>query len=78
MTNSLHLLRYRDLEEMQLVTSRSQLTHMVRSVAFPKGFQLSPQVRAWRASDIDEWIASRPTTQIKPRGRAKLIAAGEA
>ena len=40
---------------------------------FPPGFILSPQCRAWRAEDIERWLASRSTEQIPARGRAKEL-----
>jgi len=67
------LYRFADLEKRKIVTSRAQLAKMIERDGFPTGFILTPQTRAWRVEDIERWLASRPTEQIKPRGRAKAL-----
>ena len=67
------LYRFADLKQRQIVESCAQLKKLVERDGFPPGFILSPQIRAWRADDIERWLASRPTAQIKPRGRAKAL-----
>jgi predicted DNA-binding transcriptional regulator AlpA len=68
----LQLYRFSDLVALNILTSRAQLAKMIKCDGFPKGVLLSPQMRAWRASDVEAWLASRPT-EIKPRGRAKKL-----
>ena len=67
------LYRYADLVKLNIVNSRAQLAKMIARDGFPSGFILSPQIRAYRASDVERWLASRPTAQIKTRGRAKAL-----
>ena len=77
-THPLYLLRYADLERMQLCRSRSQLNHMMAKEGFPTGFLLSSNIRAWKQSEIEDWIASRPTGKVPLRGRAKQLVEGAA
>ena len=64
------LYRFADLVERKILTNRAQLKKMIERDGFPLGSNSTPQTRAWRAEDIERWPASRPTEQIKPRGRA--------
>jgi hypothetical protein len=34
---------------------------MQEQYGFPSGFLLGANTRAWRAADIEAWLASRPT-----------------
>jgi hypothetical protein len=67
------LYRFNDLKQRRIVESRAQLKKMVERDGFPPGFILTPQIRAWRADEIEQWLASRPTEQIEARGRAKAL-----
>ena len=50
------------LPEIVRVTglSKSTIYEHIKVGAFPRGVQLGPRAVAWRAGDIDAWIASRP------------------
>lgn len=45
--------------------SRHQLRRLVEAGKFPKPVRISDQRVAWRESDINEWIASRPIVGSK-------------
>ena len=40
--------------------SRSQLSRAVSRGEFPQPVQISTRSVAWRSSDVDQWIRSRP------------------
>ena len=58
---SLELLRFKDLRRLGVVSSWPQLRYMVQNYGFPAGFLLGANTRAWRATDIENWLAERPT-----------------
>ena len=58
---SLELLRFKDLRRLGVVSSWPQLRRMQECEKFPTGFLLGPNSRAWRVSEIEEWLAHRPT-----------------
>jgi hypothetical protein len=43
--------------------SRKHLLDLMKRGQFPAAVQLSPNRVAWRASALQEWIASRPTSR---------------
>ncbi|MDO9384604.1 MAG: AlpA family phage regulatory protein [Hyphomicrobiaceae bacterium] len=47
--------------QVQLITtlSRSTLYRLVAQNAFPKPIKVSPNRRAWRATDVDTWLEAR-------------------
>jgi predicted DNA-binding transcriptional regulator AlpA len=58
---SLELLRFKDLRRLGVVSSWPQLKYMMESYGFPRGFLLGANTRAWRAAEIEKWLADRPT-----------------
>jgi hypothetical protein len=84
-TESPHLpvyVRYVDLEANGIVNNRTQLLRLIENENFPVGIMLSPNCRAWRADEVEAWLATRPVERkisppaTKPRGRPrKLVAA---
>jgi len=65
MPSSDALIRRREVERR---TSRSN-TSIYRDIAagtFPPPVQIGPHAVAWRVSDIDAWIASRPVGHLEP------------
>jgi len=42
--------------------SRSTIYRLVDAGKFPRPLKLSAQTVAWRASELDEWLESRPRT----------------
>ena len=60
---SKNLLRFRDLKARGIVRDWVQVKNLTDNYAFPKAIYLSANVRAWRESEIDKWIASRPETK---------------
>jgi predicted DNA-binding transcriptional regulator AlpA len=57
------LLRYPDLVTKGVVKSRPTLGRMIDLHGFPPGHLISPNVRVWVESEVDEWIALRPTAR---------------
>ena len=55
------LVRFKDLQRLNVAKSWAQLRHMQKHYAFPAGILLGPNTRAWSASEVKEWLASRPT-----------------
>lgn len=66
------LLRFRDLQERQIVANWAQLGNLVQKYGFPPGRMISDRARAWTEGEIDGWLASRPIVGPAPLGAAKL------
>jgi prophage regulatory protein len=59
----------RDAEVKAKTTlSRAQRWRLEQKGKFPKRVELSGRTVAWRESEINEWIASRPRAHYLPRG----------
>ncbi|WP_170593172.1 helix-turn-helix transcriptional regulator [Ruegeria lacuscaerulensis] len=54
------LLDYDDLKKMGIKFSREQFRRMEMDGRFPKRIRLSASRVAWKLSDIEAWVASRP------------------
>ena len=65
------LLRFADLEERGIATSRAQLKNLIEKCEFPAGFMLAPNSRAWFEDEIASWLDTRPIAGPPPRGAAK-------
>jgi len=66
------LWRFSDLQARGIVGSRPQLKNLQVKNGFPEGQMLGDNTRAWRASDIEDWIAARPVENTRPlQGAAK-------
>ena len=50
------------LREVQAITglSRSTIYRLTRAGFFPEPLKIGPRAVAWRASEIEEWLAARP------------------
>ena len=55
------LLRFRDLKARGIVSNHVTLKRWIAKEGFPPGILLGPNSRAWLESDIEAWLASRPT-----------------
>jgi predicted DNA-binding transcriptional regulator AlpA len=55
-----YLLRFKDLQLRNIAKSWPQLRLMIDRYGFPPGFLLGVNSRAWRVSDVEQWLASRP------------------
>jgi hypothetical protein len=71
------LLYFADLRARRIVKNYTTLNRWIKEQGFPAGRLLGPNTRAWVESEVDAWIASRPTDAIEPRGGARMRAAGE-
>ncbi len=61
----MRLLNFRDLRpEKRIYYSRDHVRRMVREGRFPRPIALSPHRIAWKESDIDDWLKSRPPAPI--------------
>jgi predicted DNA-binding transcriptional regulator AlpA len=52
-------LRFKDLEERQIVTNWPQVKQLIIKQGFPAGSYLSPKTRVWRQDEVAEWLATR-------------------
>jgi predicted DNA-binding transcriptional regulator AlpA len=67
------LLRFRDLQARKIVCNHVTLKRWIEREGFPPGMMLGPNTRVWRESDIEQWLASRPTENTQLRGVAKRV-----
>jgi predicted DNA-binding transcriptional regulator AlpA len=68
----LRLLRLADLQRAGVVRSFAQLRVLIRDYGFPAGIKLSRNVRVYKQSDVEAWIATRPAADDTPlRGIVK-------
>jgi hypothetical protein len=65
------LLCFRDLKDRGIINNHVTLKRWIEREGFPPGLLLGPNSRAWRASDVEAWLDSRPTCVAEPRGAAK-------
>jgi predicted DNA-binding transcriptional regulator AlpA len=56
-------LRYPDLVEAGVVANRVTLHRMIKSQGFPPGRLLGLNTRAWTETEVEEWLAARPTVR---------------
>ena len=54
------LLRYPDLRARGIPWSRKHIRSLITSGRFPRPLRLGENTVAWRASEIERFIASRP------------------
>jgi Prophage CP4-57 regulatory protein (AlpA) len=52
--------RFHDLKRAGIIGNWTQLARLIELQNFPPGTMLSPKVRAWTVSEIEEWLATRP------------------
>jgi predicted DNA-binding transcriptional regulator AlpA len=53
--------RYRHLHEAGIAASWKSLYELIDKYGFPPGIFISPNVRAWDVSDVERWLAKRPS-----------------
>ena len=53
------LLRRREVEEITGM-GRSSIYRLMHDGTFPRPVRVGPAAVRWRASDIDDWLATRP------------------
>ena len=69
---TISLLRFSDLRAGGIVSNWPQLRHLQEDHGFPPGRLLSPRIRAWTPSEVEDWIAKRPVESTRPlQGAAK-------
>ena len=60
-------LRYRDLEALGIVRSRTSLGHKIKKFDFPPGKLTGENTRTWGEDEVQAWLDSRPTaTRVMP------------
>jgi hypothetical protein len=72
------LLRFHNLKHRNIVRNWVTLQRWIDREGFPSGFMLGPNTRVWRESEIEDWLASRPTENNVLRGMAKRSNGGRA
>jgi predicted DNA-binding transcriptional regulator AlpA len=65
------MIRYRDLVAKGIVKSRMTLWRIIDSQGFPPGVLITPNARAWDESEVDAWIAGRPSARKPSTRKAK-------
>jgi hypothetical protein len=61
--------RFNDLVAAGIVQNRTMLLRLIDNENFPPGVMIGRNTRAWRVTDIETWIASRPTARkVTPPG----------
>ena len=63
------ILRLADVER-KTGLRKSAIYNGIAAGTFPRPIQLTARARGWRCADIDEWIASRPKTDIPQHASA--------
>jgi predicted DNA-binding transcriptional regulator AlpA len=53
------LLRFKDLQEKQIVDNRTTLSRWIRDEGFPPGVLLGPNSRAWTEESVELWLTAR-------------------
>jgi prophage regulatory protein len=57
---TMNMLTFDRLRSRGVPYSRDHLRRLTKAGKFPKPFQLSEGRIAWRESDVDEWLETRP------------------
>jgi predicted DNA-binding transcriptional regulator AlpA len=65
------LLRFSDLQARKIVSNHVTLKRWIEREGFPSGFMLGPNTRVFRESEVEAWLATRPTENTSLRGMAK-------
>jgi hypothetical protein len=56
-------LRFKDLKDRNIVRNWTTLGRLIREQGFPRGTRIGAQARAWKHSEVKDWLKSR---RIKP------------
>jgi predicted DNA-binding transcriptional regulator AlpA len=64
-------LRFADLKARGLVSNWATLQNRIAKFGFPAGRLIGPNARAWTESEIDDYLAERPTDPKKPAPRRR-------
>jgi predicted DNA-binding transcriptional regulator AlpA len=75
------LLRFKDLQRLGVTASWSGLRNLQDDQNFPLGKLLGPSTRVWVASEVNAWLANRPSEpseQTKTRAAKSVAARREA
>jgi predicted DNA-binding transcriptional regulator AlpA len=64
------MIRFGDLVSMGIVKNRMTLKRLINTQGFPPGFLISARSRAWDETDVNAWVAKRPTTRVQSHGLA--------
>jgi hypothetical protein len=61
--------RYADLAAAGIVANWTTLLRLIDTEGFPVGIMIGANTRAWRADEIEAWLASRPSARkVMPPG----------
>ena len=60
-------IRFRDLKEAGIVSNWPTLLSWVRNEGFPAGRLIGPHSRAWTVTEVEQWLATRPTAKQTER-----------
>jgi predicted DNA-binding transcriptional regulator AlpA len=60
-------LRFKDLQQRNIVRNWTTLARLIREQHFPAGVRIGAQARAWKEAEVDGWLQSRQiATPQKP------------
>jgi predicted DNA-binding transcriptional regulator AlpA len=59
-----YYLRYRDLEQRQIVNSRAQLKYLQDNFGFPKPTKLGPRLAGWTEQQILGWLETQQPRRV--------------
>jgi hypothetical protein len=67
------LVRFKFLKENGYVNDRMALHRAIKFNNFPKPIALAPNTLAWRLSEVEAWLASRPRGSAKAAERRSAV-----
>src|SRR5262249_31651868 len=67
------LIRFKELKERAIFDSWAELGHLIERHDSPCGFYLGSNTRVWNESDVDGWLANRPTDRHVAKREAELL-----
>ena len=57
-------LRFKDLQQRNIVRNWTTLARLVNEQEFPAGVRLGAQTRAWEEAEVEAWLESRRITPL--------------
>lgn len=62
----LAMLRFVDLQRLEIINNRVTLARWIASLGFHKPIRLGPNSVAWRADDVKQWLDERAAGKVTP------------
>jgi predicted DNA-binding transcriptional regulator AlpA len=61
--------RFRDISAAGIARNWPTLTRLIQEDDFPPGVMLSPNIRAWKLVEIEQWLERRPVERKQTPSR---------